>query len=117
MQEKNMKLSQFIESQITESHIEASELAQELKGVKRQLGEILLKLSENSQFGHKVSQLQGIETSYFGDIKETGEQLNAHIDDLYNSLLNYGNDDEVAEEEEEEVAGETSADEETQEEK
>lgn len=110
-----MKLSQL--AHLNESHVEAAELAQELKGLKRQLDEVLLKLSETSQFGHKVAQLKDAETSYFADIKEAGEQLNAHINDLYTSLLNYGNDDEVAEEEEEEVVGETSPDEETQEEK
>ena len=61
-----------------------------------------MKLSETSQFSNKVAQLKDAETSYFADIKEAGEQLNAHINDLYTSLLNYGNDDEVAEEEEEE---------------
>ena len=76
-----------------------------------------MKLSETSQFSNKVAQLKDAETSYFADIKEAGEQLNVHINDLYTSLLNYGNDDEVAEEEEEEVVGETSPDEETQEEK
>ena len=110
-----MKLSQL--AQLNESHVEAAELAQELKGLKRQLDEVLLKLSESGQFGHKVAQLKDAETSYFADIKEAGEQLNEHINDLYTSLLNYGNDDEVAEEEEEEVVGETSPDEETQEEK
>lgn len=110
-----MKLSQFaIESKpIQESHVESAELLQELKGMSRELDEILIKLTETSQFGHKVAQLADVDTSYFDDIKSTGEQLKEHINDLYQSIEKSGADtDEVTEEEEEEVVGETPPEEE-----
>ena len=110
-----MKLSQFAiaSTPIQESHVESAELLQELKGLTRELDEILIKLTETSQFGHKVAQLADVDTSYFDDIKSTGEQLKEHINDLYQSIEKSGTDtDEVAEEEEEEVVGETPPEEE-----
>ena len=103
-----MRLSQFIGKQIQESHVESSDLMQELKGYQKELNEILLKLSEHGQFGQKVAKIDGVDTSYLHDIKLAGEQLTEHLNDLYSDLEKSGSgNDDVEEEEEEEVVGET----------
>lgn len=108
-----MKLSQFA-LPVTESstHIESAELMQELKGYQEELQELFLKLDEHGQFGQKVARLEGIDTSYFYDIKTAAEQLMEHVNDLYTDLEKHGTGDgEVEEENEEEVEGETSSEE------
>ena len=99
-----MKLSQFITKApitVTESHVEVADILTEFKGIQRQLDEVLLKLSETSQFGHRISAIEGVETSYFHDIKEAGAALKEQIENLRASVESYGL--ESAPEEEEEV--------------
>ena len=99
-----MKLSQFITAPrvtVTESHVESADILNELKGLQKQLDEVLLNLSETSQLGHRISALDGVETSYFHDINEAGAALKEQIENLRSSVESYGN--ETAEEEEEEI--------------
>ncbi len=102
-----MKLSQFITKtpiKVTESHVESADVLRELQGVQKELDEILLKLSETSQLGHRISALEGVETSYFNDIKEAGAALKEQIENLRSSVESYGI--ESAPEEEEEIENE-----------
>ena len=99
-----MKLSQFITKApvtVTESHVESADILNELKGIQKQLDEILLSLSDTSQLGHRISALDGVETSYFHDIKDAGSVLKEQIENLRSSVEGTGV--ESAEEEEEEI--------------